>query len=151
MIFLVAGYDDGDSYGKVFEVVIPNQPNPVEKQPGTFGVVWGGMSEFLERLLNGVDPRAIEIARTALSLDVGQVDTLRQKWGESLGLPIPYQFLPLQDCLDMATFLVSLTSVIQTWMISIRGVGGDVDVATITRTKGFTAVSEKRIHSSGKI
>jgi len=147
MVFLVAGYDKDDAYGKIFEVVIPDRPEPVERQAGTFGIVWGGQSDFLERLLNGFDPSAIALAASTLGLDSTQADLLRQKFQESLGLSIPYQFLPLQDCLEMATFLVSLTSQIQTWMIAIRGVGGHVNVATVTRTDGFSAVSQKRIHS----
>jgi len=149
MIFLIAGFDEGEPHGKVFEVSIPNQLDPVEHHRGTFGIIWGGMTQFLERFLNGVDPQAAEIAKTTLNLDDAQVNTLKQKWMESLVLAVPYQFLPLQDCVDMATFLVSITSEIQTWMVSIRGVGGDVDVATITRTEGFVPISQKHIHSWG--
>jgi hypothetical protein len=31
------------------------------------------------------------------------------------------------------------------WQIGVRGVGGAIDVATITRTKGFKPVQEKKI------
>jgi hypothetical protein len=41
------------------------------------------------------------------------------------------------------------TYAVATWMVSIRGVGGDVDVATITRTEGFVPISQKHIHSWG--
>lgn len=148
--FLVAGFDEDESYGKIFEVSVPNTADPIEKNAGTFGIVWGGQTDFLERLLNGFDPKAVGVAKSALNLDDGQAKTLRDTWGQQLGLPIPYQFLPLQDCIDMASFLVSMTSEIQNWMISIRGVGGAVDVATITRTDGFRPVSQKRIHPWGE-
>ena len=74
-----------------------------------------------------------------------KADEVATKWKQTLGLPIPYQFLPLQDCVDLSTFLVNMTTTFQTWTVAIRGVGGAVDVATITRTEGFRALHEKRI------
>lgn len=63
----------------------------------------------------------------------------------AFNLPIPYQFLPLQDCVDLSIFLVRTTIELQKWMIDIRGVGGVIDVATITRTEGFKYVQRKEI------
>ena len=149
LMFLVAGFDDGASYGRVFEVNIPNAPTPSERSPNQFGVSWGGQSEFVERLLIGVDPRAAGLAKDAASLDDTQVQSVTQKWRENLGLPIPYQFLPLQDCVNLSTFLVNMTSTVQTWTVAIRGVGGEVDVATITRTEGFRPLQQKRVQVYG--
>ncbi len=60
-------------------------------------------------------------------------------------MPIPFAFLPLQDCVDVSTFLIRTTMAIQSWLIGIRGVGGAIDVAIITRTKGFQTVQQKTI------
>lgn len=145
MVFLVAGFNEGDAYGRVYEVSVPDRPGPVEQNAGTFGLTFGGQNELAGRLINGLDPRAPAIAKDQLGLTDTQVDGLRNKWAEQLSLPIPYAFLPLQDCVDLSAFLVNMTSVIQTWTVGIRGVGGDVDVATITRTEGFKAIKQKRI------
>ena len=59
--------------------------------------------------------------------------------------PIPYQFLPLQDCVDLSIFLIRTTIKLQTWLVGVRGVGGAIDVATITRIEGFRAIQQKRI------
>lgn len=80
----------------------------------------------------------------ALDADDDQVNKLIEVWGQ-MGLTIPYPFLPLQDCVDLSTFLVEMTSAVQGWMIGLRGVGGAVDVATITRTDGLQAIKRKRI------
>jgi hypothetical protein len=85
----------------------------------------------LERLLNGTAPRAIEIARDELNLDDGQTLALATRWQAELGLPIPVPFLPLQDAVDLATFLVDMTATVMTWTVGIQGVGGQVDVAAI--------------------
>lgn len=42
MVFLVGGYDEDQPYGRVFEVFIPNRPEPLERHEGDFGMVWGG-------------------------------------------------------------------------------------------------------------
>jgi hypothetical protein len=146
LVFLVAGYDEGDPYGRVFEVSVPNAVAPVELNAGGFGISWGGITFYAERLLSGIAPRAIEIATDQLSLTEEQADALVQRWKSELHLPIPYPLLPLQDCVDLATFLVKMTSDVMTWTIGIQGVGGEIDVATITRTNGFEPVQQKTVH-----
>ena len=60
-------------------------------------------------------------------------------------MPIPYQFLLLQDSVDLAIFLIKTTAKLQGWAAGARGVGGAIDVATVTRTDGFRAIQEKQI------
>lgn len=145
--FLIAGFNEGETYGRVYLVVVPDAIDPVEQKAGDFGITWGGQSEFLQRLLNGFAPQAADIAKATLGLDDAQERQLVNAWNLQMGLPIPYQFLPLQDCLDMADFLVNVTSSIQTWMVAVRGVGGEIDLATITRTDGLRPVRQKEIHA----
>lgn len=145
MVFLVAGFDEGDAYGKVFEVTVPDNPTPAEQSPGDFGVTFGGQHELVQRLLGGVDLRASAIAKDELGLTDDQVRALAERWRNELTLTVPYQFLPLQDCVDLSTFLVHMTSAVQGWMIALRGVGGAVEVATITRMDGFKAIQQRRI------
>jgi len=146
MVFLVGGYDEGAPYGHVFEVFIPNKPKPNElyAAAGQFGAVWGGQREYVDRLLNGYDFRLLEIVQTEFAPDAQKADQFKQKIGQ-LTTPIPYPFLPLQDSVDLSIFLIRTTIRIQTWLIGIRGVGGAIDVATITKTDGFKAVQAKQI------
>jgi hypothetical protein len=146
MVFLVGGYDQGDPYGRVFEFYIPSRPVPMERftTAGEFGAVWGGQREYVDRLLNGFDPRTIDLAEAELGLDANSKARLVSKLG-SLATPIPFQFLPLQDCVDLTIFLVRTTMKIQTWTTGVRGVGGAVDVATITKTGGFTSIQVKQV------
>jgi hypothetical protein len=150
MQFLVAGFDEGDAYGRVFKVTVPDAPDPVEQVAGTFGLTIDGQTELAGRLLGGVDPNAAKIAKDHLGLDEPKTQELRQKWGAQLSLPIPYQFLPLQDCVDLSVFLVTMTSEVQGWTTGLRGVGGEVDVATITRMEGFRPIRQKKIQVWGE-
>ena len=145
MVFLVGGFDEGEAYGRVFEVSIPDSPLPVEKSVDDFGITFGGQHEIAGRLLGGYDPRLEALMTANVHLNAAQTANLRQKVLPSLAMPIPYQFLPLQDSVDLAIFLIKTTATLQRWTTGTRGVGGAIDVATITRTDGFRAIQEKRI------
>lgn len=147
LIFLIGGYDENAPYGRVFQVTIPYIPQPIEASagPGEFGVTWGGQLEYATRLLTGFDPNLLGILQQELKLSNEHTIALGNKLKNILTLPIPYQFLPLQDCVDLSIFLIKTTIELQKWSIGVRGVGGAIDVATITRTDGFTDVQRKII------
>jgi hypothetical protein len=145
MIFLVGGFDEGEAYGRVFEVAIPTLPKPVEKNPTDFGITFGGQFEITGRLLNGYDPRLENLVKANVHLNAAQTANFKQKVLKGLAMPIPYQFLPLQDSVDLAIFLIKTTATLQGWAAGVRGVGGAIDVATITRTDGFRPIQEKEI------
>ncbi len=146
LIFLVGGYDEHAPYGKVFQVIIPYEPKPKEQSAGQgeFGITWGGQYEILTRILSGFDPTFAATVKNNLNLSEEQTKKLDQLW-PAFNLPIPYQFLPLQDCVDLSIFLIKTTIELQKWMLGIRGVGGAIDVATITRIEGFTSIQRKEI------
>ncbi len=148
MVFLIGGYDDENAaYGRVFQLAIPSAPVPQEAIPiGVFGAVWGGQREITDRIVQGFDPNLPIIAQDALGIDpANRNPNLEQELKNKLTLPIPWQFLPLQDCVDLSIFLVRATITMQKWLVDIRGVGGAVDVATVTRTEGFKVVQQKQV------
>jgi len=147
MVFLVGGYDANAPYGRMFEVFIPSKPDPVEwhRAPGEFGLVWGGQKEYADRLITGFDGNLPTLAKEYFRLDDKKTEELRKHLQSRLQAPIPFQFLPLQDCVDLAIFLVRSTIVMQHWIIGVRGVGGAIDVAVITQTNGFRHIQEKTI------
>jgi len=147
MLFLVGGYDVNAPYGRIFQVAVPNAPQPIEKNAGQgeFGVTWGGQLEIATRLLSGFDPNLLNIVQQELKLPQQQLTKLEEKLRMFLTLPIPFQFLPLQDCVDLSIYLIKTTIELQKWSLGIRGVGGAIDVATITRIDGFTYIQRKEI------
>lgn len=147
MFFLVAGFDEGAAYGRVLEIAVPSKPTPHEhnSDPGEFGMVYGGQREFVNRLLSGFDDNLVAATKQHLSMTDDEATQLREHLRQNCSIPIPFPFLPLQDCVDLAIFCIRATVAMQSWYIGIRGVGGAVDVATITRTAGFVAVQQKAI------
>ena len=96
------------------------------------------------RLLQGYDPKVIELAEQALNLDALQKQALAAGLN-GLALQIPFAFLPLQDTVDLASLLIDTTIALQEMMVTQRGVGGPVDVAVITRQGGFRPIRRKKL------
>jgi hypothetical protein len=145
MVFLVGGFNNGEPYGRVFKLSIPSSPKPEEQNAEVFGITWGGQLEYTARLIKGFDTQLPTLVQDFLKLTADQRVELEKHLEGTLSAQIPYQFLPLQDCVDLSIFLIRTTMEIQTWIVGARGVGGAIDVATITRIGGFKPVQQKTI------
>lgn len=147
MVFLVGGYDENAAYGRVFEISIPTKPAPKEhyEKPGDFGIVYGGQREYVDRLIQGFDDKLPVCVQKFLNLSDKQRMELREYLRNNLTAHIPYAFLPLQDCVDVSIFLIKTTILMQKWIVDVRGVGGAIDVAIITKIDGFKSVQQKSI------
>jgi hypothetical protein len=55
--------------------------------------------------------------------------------------------MALQDCVDLAVTLIGTTVSIQRLAVEVRGVGGPVDVVTITRTEGLQPIQFKEVRT----
>lgn len=142
--FVVAGFNEGEPYGRVYLIEIPRSPTPVEQHINAFGITWGGQREIVDRLIRGYDERVIQIASQILNLNQQQVQRLRQAF-TPLQMQMPIQILSLQDCVDLAIFFVRTTIEAQRLTVGIRGCGGPIDVAIITRSEGFRFLQQKKI------
>lgn len=146
MTFVVAGFDEGEAYGRVYLVEVPGAPGPAEQspEPAEFAITWGGQREFVDRLVQGYDERVVQAARDVGGLDEEKTKALDERLAQ-LRMAIPLEAMPLQDCVDLAVFFIRTTIDAQRLTLGIRGCGGAIDVATITRSEGFQFVQRKRI------
>lgn len=151
MEFVVAGFDSGDIFGKVFGFAIPTLPQPIERSGGIgeFCIGWGGQGEIADRLIYGFDNRLPVVLQEA----VGFSDEVRERLGDYLGsrlhTGIPVPLLPLQDAIDLCILLIRTTIAFQALGVGIRGVGGPIDVAVITRDGGFEFLQRKSLVAEG--
>jgi len=146
MTFVVGGFNEGEPYGRVFVIDIPKNPTPIEQQPtpGDFGITWGGQRQFVDRLIKGYDPILPKVLSDTLKLQSEQIAQLEQALNQ-LQMALPLQALPLQDCVNLAIFFIRTTMSAQDLTVGIRGVGGPIDVATITRSEGLKFIQRKKI------
>ena len=146
MWFIVGGYDKNEPYGAVYDFNVPNSPKAIPSYVGnSFGMRWGGQYEMSSRIILGHDPALIQIIKDSTNLDEPQINEI-QKNLASLEYKIPYSVLPLQDCIDLATFLIRATMTVQDFASVFRGVGGTIGVASITREDGLVWVQKKQLH-----
>ena len=74
------------------------------------------------------------------------MDVLSAGFEQSSALKIPYQFIPLQDGMDLCILLVNTNENLMKYTTDVRGVGGPIDAAIITGVDGFHYVQHKEIH-----
>jgi hypothetical protein len=145
MTFVVGGFNEGEPYGRVYVFDLPQRPVPTEQQvnPGDFGLTWGGQREVVDRLIRGYDHRLIEIA-SQIGISQPQIQQL-QLASQPLQMAIPLAAMPLQDCVDLAIFFIRTTIAAQHLTVGIRGCGGPIDVAVVTRRDGLKFVQRKEV------
>jgi len=145
MTFIVGGYGPKDAYGNVYIFNIPNKPTPQPRNRDSFGMTWGGQLEIASRIVHGYDPKLLPILKQTLNLNQNQLRDLQEELKKNLGFPIPYDVLPLQDCIDLAILLLRSTINAQRLAVGVRGVGGLIEIAVITRTRQLTFIQKKEL------
>ena len=152
IVFIIGGYDIGSPYGSVYLFEVPGNPKPSPRNPNDFGMTWGGQLEIVSRIIHGFDPNLGKIMMDTLKLSQQEVDKVVKTLRMNLEFPIPYDILPLQDCVDLATFMIRSTIIAQGLAIGVRGVGGPIDVAIIRRVEKLKFIQEKIVHGeSGQL
>jgi hypothetical protein len=146
MRFTADGFDENQPYGRIFEFGIPSAPAPIEQVVNDFGIRFGGQNELISRILNGYDGNTLEVIKAKFALDAAKSAALETEIQQVSAAKIPYQFLPLQDCVDLSILLIRTTSQLMDYQTQLRGVGGMVDVVVITRQEGCRYVQRKEIH-----
>ena len=82
-----------------------------------------------------------------LGLENSQTTQLYEHLLAKLSARIPYPFLPLQDCVDLTKLVIETTTALQSFVTGVRGVGGPVDMAIITRHNGYQPLQKKEVHA----
>ena len=149
MTFIVGGYDKNAPYGAVFLFTVPTNPTSQQRNEVGFGMTWGGQLQIANRIIHGYDPTLLPNLQNRLNLTNSQIQDIQNDLA-SLEYTIPYDVLALQDCVDLATFIIRTTMTAQSLAIGLRGVGGTIEVASITRTGGLNWVQKKEIHGEGQ-
>lgn len=150
MTFVVGGYDREKPYGSVFLFTVPYSPRPVEQNADDFGMTFGGQHQIASRIMRGFDEDLFSILLEHLDIADWQIARLQEALQSRLMYTIPFNLLPLQDCVDLGIFLIRTTITAQDLAVGMRGVGGAIEVATITRTDGLKWVQNKEIRGENR-
>lgn len=151
--FIVAGYDPGSRRGTLFSVAIPSGAAPGSEsrssdQPGPW---WIGQVDVVARIINGFDPRALQLAFVQTANQGANSATTQL---DGLSYAVYYNTMSLQDAIDFAVGMIQVTITIQrftagiaTQLGAVAGVGGPIDVAVVQPGKTVRWVARKELHA----
>jgi hypothetical protein len=149
--FLVGGYLDGR--GKTLEITYPDgdviERNDSVDNPGA---LWRGQTDVISRLVKGVDMGALAVAAEADGKQQ-QVQDLEETF-KGIEYLIPFNAMTLQDAVDFAIFAIRTTIDTQRLTYGLLrypgswpGVGGPIELTTVTATDGLRWVQRIEIQA----
>jgi hypothetical protein len=142
--FLVSGYDDA-GVGEAWEVTLPDRAvEQIATTANGGGAAWRGQSDVVTRIVRGADLELL-VRLAALNKMSGEVDAVMPLLDEC-SYRIPFDSMNLQDGIDFAVLCIRTTIDVQRLTLgplatspefSWPGVGGPIEIATVTATGGF--------------
>ena len=150
--FLVSGYDDA-GVGEAWEVTLPSRA--VEQIATTVnggGAAWRGQSDVVTRMVRGADLDLL-MRLAAVNGMGGELDAVMPLLDEC-SYRIPFDSMNLQDGIDFAVLCIRTTIDVQRLTLgplatapefSWPGVGGPIEIATVTATGGFRWVQRTSV------
>lgn len=148
--FFVGGYgsnfDKGHEVWKITVVDGSCSDPQLLIGPGSTGIQIGGQTAPLTRLLGGFDPQlGHELVAAGMAEDI--VSRLTQHLADKLNAPLVWPTMPVQDAIDLASFLVDTTIKYFRFLPGADIVGGHTDVAVVTKYEGFKWIKRKHFYS----
>ncbi|CAH2601615.1 conserved protein of unknown function [Rhodovastum atsumiense] len=141
----LCGYSAERPLAEVWEINLTHQTCPAPRlvmDESSFGVLWDGQYEALNRLILGVGfgIRDALVRHGVPAQDAGMLqEGLIRDLYATLSLPA----MPIQDAVDLARFLVETTIGFVRFSVYLpKSVGGAVAIATITKHEGFRWVEQ---------
>lgn len=148
--FMVAGYSAGSLQAEAWTVQMDNpsaRPTlEIAAGPHESGWMAYAQPEAAVRLLKGFDPQIFEALRPHLDdVELAKVHSVLAS--QVLDRTVVIPAMPFADALAFAKFLVDTTVGYRRFVLGPDTVGGQVEIAGITRHEGFKWVSRKHYYS----
>ena len=139
-----AGYSKGSKLSEEWEIRFPRNPTLRKlRQDEDYGVEWRGITTPFMRLYRGYDPEVLTYLQ-ASGAAPQQVKKIEE--GNEFSTLIAFNFMPLQDAVDFAAFVLRTTIRYNQFEIGNATCGGSLQIAAITAESGFQWVQEPRLH-----
>jgi hypothetical protein len=147
--FWIGGYDSNHSTGhQVYKITILNgqcaAPDAVVVG-GATGLFGGGQLDPINRLVVGLDQGLhdqLVASGMAPAAATQLVNHLRSRFEVQLVAPT----MPVQDAIELTEFLTETTKSFYRFLPGADIVGGDTDIAVVTRHEGFKWIKRKHYY-----
>jgi hypothetical protein len=146
--FWIGGFSSKSEQPEVWKVTILNgkcDPPSCLRQPGQCGVDWGGQPDPIHRLLIGF-AQATGEALVSAGVDRKELPKLLQLIQARTEAPLSSPVMPIQDAIELTEFLVDLTKKYFRFFPGADIVGGETDIATVTRHEKFKWIKRKHYY-----
>ncbi len=147
--FWVGGYDAGADNGEIWKIRLSDgawdEPVCIASKGEDGQIAWGGQPKPIQRLIMGYDAELGDALLSA-GIPAGTLDPLLQQVGQRLSTPLVHAAMPVQDAIALADFAVDVTKRYFAFLPGADIVGGDTDIATVTKHEGFKWVKRKHYY-----
>ncbi|RUX21788.1 hypothetical protein EOA27_05100 [Mesorhizobium sp. M2A.F.Ca.ET.037.01.1.1] len=111
-------------------------------------IEWDGQPDACVRLVLGISPQTTAIL-TQAGISAQDAAALTQQIAQASQAQLLEPSMPVQDAIDLARFLAETTVSFVRFLPGANTVGGDLDVATVTKFEGFRWISRKHYYPMG--
>lgn len=147
--FWVGGYGANGARGEIRKIVFDNgnllPPEVVANQTDDAQVAWAGQPQPINRLLLGFDPKLGEFLAQH-GMDQARIDLVVNALQARTATPLVHATMPVIDAIALADFLVDVTTRYFAFLPGADLVGGDADIATVTKHEGFKWIRRKHYY-----
>lgn len=144
--FWIGGYSSNSETHELWKLTISNgQCQLQDLGIGLCGIRWGGQPEAITRLIKGFSPGLKDklITGGISEPDATKIDIFAKTHFE---VDLSSPSMPVQDAIDLAEFLVGTTKGFFRFKFGADTVGGETDVAVVTRHEGFKWIKRKHYY-----
>ncbi|MGO7726734.1 hypothetical protein GFM14_02875 [Rhizobium leguminosarum bv. viciae] len=108
-------------------------------------IIWAGQPEACVRLVLGISSQTLAVLRDA-GLDEAQASQLVQNLIAASEAPLLEPSMPVIDAIRLGEFLAQTTASFVRFLPGADTVGGDLDIATVTKYEGFRWIRRKHFY-----
>ena len=140
--FWIGGYGVQLESGEIWKVEIRdgvvNPPMRLAEPQVDRQLIWGGQIEAISRVILGHSALLPEFLKGH-----GVSDQVIMDAQKAFLTPLVDPTMPVQDAINLADFLVDISKKYSTFLPGANVVGGDTDIATVTKHEGFRWIRRK--------
>ena len=147
--FIIAGYSSGADVAEDYSLAALNgQLLGPELHPTVSGcsINFYGQPEAVERLIYGVSTGLPGFLISDLSVPSNDAFAIHRALKQRLEARLANAAMPIQDAIDLAEFLVDLTTKFIRFQEGAQTVGGPIEIAAITKHEDFKWVKRKHFY-----
>ena len=147
--FWIGGYGAEGIRSEIWKLAIQDReillPQQLAKAEDDNMVIWGGQPRAINRLIIGFDDNLSPVLAEH-GLPSEEVDSITSKLRERTLTPLVDSSMPVQDAINLADFLVDVTKRYFAFLPGADIVGGETDIATVTKYEGFKWIRRKHYY-----